>query len=308
MFFQLLFIHLFRPLLRYNQATSPLPPHVSPRRLCTQAAASISKLLRLYRRTYGLRQICNIAVYIAHSACTIHLLNLPEKNAKRDIIYGVKHLEEIAEGWPCAGRTLSILSVLAQQWKVPLPADAAVVLARTSSAFSNYPREDSSSPKMIDTLSARSQIPPPYMGESDNPGNSPQATLPTSHSSTNAPSPGPSGLGHCTLQNTSSVGQLQSVFQPQQFPTLSSMSLPNANGQVSEAPEAMQTSPAALYGLSEIGQGSQDWWYKDQADIAAGFENWNGIGTDQGLGPGSHNTAFAHPDSQVFRLGNEWYG
>ena len=98
MFFQLLFIHLFRPFLKYTQSTSPLPQSVSPRKLCTQAAAMISKLMRLYKRSHGLRQICNIAVYIVHSACTIHLLNLPDKNARRDIVHGVKHLEEIAEG------------------------------------------------------------------------------------------------------------------------------------------------------------------------------------------------------------------
>lgn len=76
MFFQLLFIHLFRPFLKYTQETSPLPQTVSPRKLCSQAAQSISKLARLYKRSYGLRQICNIAVYILHAACTIHLLNL----------------------------------------------------------------------------------------------------------------------------------------------------------------------------------------------------------------------------------------
>jgi hypothetical protein len=131
MFFQLLYIHLFRPFLKYNPNNSPLPAHVSPRKLCTQAAAMISKLLRLYKRSHGLRQICNICVYIAHSACTIHLLNLPEKNAKRDIIHGVKHLEEIAEGWICARRTLGILSVLAKRWKVELPEEADAVLQRT---------------------------------------------------------------------------------------------------------------------------------------------------------------------------------
>ena len=135
MFFQLLFIHLFRPFLKYNRATSPLPAHVSPRKLCTHAAAIISKLLRLYKRTYGLRQICNIAVYIAHSACTIHLLNLPEKNARRDIIHGLKHLEEIAESWLCARRTLRILSILAQRWAINLPDEAAVTLSRTHAKF-----------------------------------------------------------------------------------------------------------------------------------------------------------------------------
>jgi hypothetical protein len=76
MYFQLLFIHLFRPFLKYTQETSPLPQTVSPRKLCSQAAQSISKLARLYKRSYGLRQIPNIAVYIIHAGCAIHLLNL----------------------------------------------------------------------------------------------------------------------------------------------------------------------------------------------------------------------------------------
>lgn len=147
MFFQLLYIHLFRPFLKYNPDNSPLPPNVSPRKQCTQAAAMISKLLRLYKRSHGLRQICNICVYIAHSACTIHLLNLPEKNAKRDIIHGIKHLEEIAEGWLCARRTLGILSVLTKRWKVDLPDEAAAVLARTDEKFG--PWNEVSTPKAI---------------------------------------------------------------------------------------------------------------------------------------------------------------
>src|SRR6266702_5697011 len=149
MFFQLLYIHLFRPFLKYNHATSPLPAHVSPRKLCTQAAAMISKLLRLYKRSHGLRQICNVVVYIAHSACTIHLLNLPEKNARRDIIHGVKHLEEIAEGWLCARRTLGILGVLAKKWSVDLPEEAAAVLARTEAKFGPY--NEVSTPKAAHT-------------------------------------------------------------------------------------------------------------------------------------------------------------
>lgn len=146
MFAQLLYIHLFRPFLKYNQSTSPLPANVSPRKLCTQAAATISKLLRLYKRSYGLRQICNVAVYIAHSACTIHLLNLPDKNAKRDITHGIKHLEEIAEGWPVARRTLMVLSAQAQKWKISLPEEAAAVLSRTDCKFGKL------SPNMKDDI------------------------------------------------------------------------------------------------------------------------------------------------------------
>ncbi|PSK59276.1 hypothetical protein B9Z65_3600 [Elsinoe australis] len=138
MFYQLLFIHLFRPFLQYTASTSPLPPTVSPRKLCTGAATTISRLFRLYKRSYGLRQICNICVYIIHTACTIHLLNLPDRDARRDIIHGVKHLEEIAESWPCARRTLAILSTLGRQWKIEMPEEASAVLARCKTKFDPY--------------------------------------------------------------------------------------------------------------------------------------------------------------------------
>ena len=146
MFFHLQYIHLFRPFLKYSPTSSPLPPHVSPRRICTANAGAISKLLRLYKKLWNLRQICNIAVYMVHSACTIHLLNLPEKTARRDITHGVKHLEEIAEDWLCARRTLSILSVLSRKWNCELPEDAAFVLHRADEKYGTYSTSDVPSP------------------------------------------------------------------------------------------------------------------------------------------------------------------
>lgn len=146
MFFHLQYIHLFRPFLKYAPAASPLPPHVSPRRICSANAGAISKLLRLYKKLWNLRQICNIAVYMVHSACTIHLLNLPEKTARRDIIHGIKHLEEIAEDWLCARRTLSILSVLARKWNCELPEDAAYALQRADEKYGTYSMSDVPSP------------------------------------------------------------------------------------------------------------------------------------------------------------------
>ena len=146
MFFHLQYIHLFRPFLKYSPTSSPLPPHVSPRRICTANAGAISKLLRLYKKLWNLRQICNIAVYMVHSACTIHLLNLPEKTARRDITHGVKHLEEIAEDWLCARRTLSILSVLSRKWNCELPEDAAFVLHRADEKYGTYSTSEVPSP------------------------------------------------------------------------------------------------------------------------------------------------------------------
>lgn len=146
MFYHLQYIHLFRPFLKYIPSASPLPPHVSPRRICSANAGFISKLMRLYKKLYNLRQICNIAVYMVHSACTIHLLNVPEKTARRDIIHGVKHLEEIAEDWLCARRTLSIISVLARKWNCELPEEAAAVLRRTDEKYGYLGTQDVPSP------------------------------------------------------------------------------------------------------------------------------------------------------------------
>jgi hypothetical protein len=160
MFYHLQYIHLFRPLLRYTPASSPLPSHVSPRRICTANAGAISKLMRLYKKMFNLRQICNIAVYMIHSACTIHMLNLPEKTAKRDVIHGVKHLEEIAEDWLCARRTLCILSVLARKWNVDLPEEAAMVLQRTDEKYGTLGVSDVPSPYSQSVVSL-SPSPPP---------------------------------------------------------------------------------------------------------------------------------------------------
>lgn len=145
-FFHLQYIHLFRPFLKYSPSTSPLPSHISPRRICSANAGAISKLMRLYKKSWNLRQICNIAVYMIHSACTIHLLNLPEKTAKRDLNHGLRHLEEIAEDWLCARRTLSILSVLARKWRCDLPEDAEMILKRTDERFEYYSTSEVPSP------------------------------------------------------------------------------------------------------------------------------------------------------------------
>ncbi|KAJ5690255.1 transcriptional regulator family: Fungal Specific TF [Penicillium macrosclerotiorum] len=138
MLHQLLLIHLYRPFLKYTKSNTPLPAHVSPRKICTQAASTISKLMRMYKRTYGLKQIVNIVVYIAHTACTIHLLNLPEKNAQRDVVHGLRNLEEMAEGWLCARRTLRILDISASKWQVELPSEASTIFERTHAKWGSW--------------------------------------------------------------------------------------------------------------------------------------------------------------------------
>lgn len=288
MFFQLLFIHLFRPFLKYTQATSPLPSNVSPRKLCTQAAAMISKLMRLYKRSHGLRQIPNIAVYITHSASTIHLLNLPDKNARRDIVHGVKHLEEIAESWLCARRTLAILSVLANKWNVEMPDEAAAVLARTDAKFGSYLGEISSPAGSQRRASEAFTI-------------ASQASAPPSQSmQTAAPQQPASGYVPHNQQHQDSVGQnagasvaarsnsVQYAAPPLDATGLRAQQYPS----VTSTPQRWQQgslaggSPSDMFGgVEQLLRDSQDWAYRDQAQLATGFDNWNppmpGAGMEQ---------------------------
>jgi len=131
MFHQTLYIHLFRPFLKFSSQTSSTPlSHLDPRKACLHAATSISKYLRFYKHRYKLKQICNVAGYFIHSACTIHLLNLPQKTAARDIIQGLQGLEEMGECWLVARRSLVIIDILVRRWRLKVPEEAAVILTR----------------------------------------------------------------------------------------------------------------------------------------------------------------------------------
>lgn len=277
MFLNLLYIHLFRPFLKYNQNTSPLPAHVSPRKLCTQAAATISKLLRLYKRSHGLRQIVNVAVYILHTACTIHLLNLPEKNARRDIIHGVKHLEEMAEGWLCARRTLRILSVLAKKWKVELPEEAATVLQRTDAKFGIH--VEAGTPRAI-----TSQPQPPST-----------TTSPALQSYSMAiPNTGTTFFDQRgnPMSSLASSNSLHRLSEPRSLPPNDSIPFPRAQRHPSELNPSTPSSsggrgrnsvdsntgnsPSQMFGgVEALLREGQDWWLRDQSQLAMGFDNWN---------------------------------
>ncbi|KAF1919600.1 fungal-specific transcription factor domain-containing protein [Ampelomyces quisqualis] len=290
MFFQLLFIHLFRPFLKYNPNNSPLPAHVSPRKLCTQAAAMISKLLRLYKRSHGLRQICNICVYIAHSACTIHLLNLPEKNAKRDIIHGVKHLEEIAEGWLCARRTLGILSVLAKRWNVELPEEAETVLKRTDSKFGPWNQVSTPKPSTRDPAQIQDQHPSPADQASPSlqpytmniasvatpqylnriPQNtSSVSTHPYTPSFESLPPSDLNALAYARTQHHRATPSNASLNAPTPASTQGRHSI---DGQSSTA----GNSPSQMFGgVDQLIREGQDWILQDQTQLANGFDNWH---------------------------------
>lgn len=314
MFFQLLYIHLYRPFLRFTKNTSPLPTHVSPRKFCTQAASAISKLLRLYKRTHGLRQIINKVVYIAHSACTIHLLNLPEKNARRDIIHGIKQLEEMGECWTAARRTLRILFTCAERWKIELPEEAQATFARTRVRWGST--EPGTGPVSPDTLANISQqitsrpVPDlmaqniqhhdtssgqqinhllqqftsaPMMPLTSAMAPSPADTPETRRSSGNYSLPPHSAadLGRNAGRIRPSVNltkEQQDAWNALQARMGGSVA-PKQNGR--QAPPAANASAQSLFGGVEslIGE-SQDWWYNDQTQLAQGFGNWTAPSPD----------------------------
>lgn len=292
MFFQLLFIHLFRPFLKYKQSNSPLPAHVSPRKFCTHAAATISKLLRLYKRTYGLRQICNIAVYITHSACTIHLLNLPEKNAVRDIVHGVKHLEEIAESWLCARRTLGILETVAGRWKVTLPEEATKILLQTKARFGLH-KHDVESPQSDTTLvTAEEQNPmvpttnthvPTFAVSNGYYGNGAAPAFDVATSTARAPHGGAMSLAPRSAAELGPTSRQQRVALPQAQQDLWDQES-SSRGIIAQP----ETSPSMLFGgIESLVEESQDWWLKDQA---AFFDNWYG------------------PEQEAAFIGEEYFG
>jgi hypothetical protein len=347
MLFQLLYIHLFRPFLKYSQATSPLPPNVSPRRLCTQAAAAISKLLRLYKRSHGLRQIPNVVVYILHSACTIHLLNLPDKNAKRDIMHGVKHMEEIAESWLCARRTLAILSMLSKKWGADLPEEAATVLARTDAKFGAWSGETqvrspsqkvgSMSPNAMPsphgvptTLGAQQMTPPPMTTQL------PQAAIYNTSPPTSAIADIfnlPRGVAvNMPLPLSSTADYKPARQQPAHHPSALVTSPPAPATRTSiesqaafaqtpagsnDSPVALgntNNSPSALFGgVEQLLREGQDWWLRDQNQLAIGFEQWPHPQESTGWVPGTAPPAITSAPTTtsldaLASLANEWNG
>ena len=300
MFFQLLFIHLFRTFLKYKPSQTPLPAHVSPRKHITHSATTISKLLRLYRRTYGLRQICNIVVYIAHTACTVHLLNLPDKTAQRDIQHGLHHLEEIAEGWLCARRTLSILHVVAKRWKISLPEAAKKVFMRSEAKFPSMRAQDYDFGVSSHTSPPSQPSPPlehfiqPMPPSYSTPFPQPPLSQPLPQPTTQAPlqffppstnfnmSPAETAPRHLSgdglalpPQSPSDLARMsrqQNYIMPvsqqpqQQQPAWSSQQPTNTQRQ------ATVGSPTALFGGVQGLMADQDWWLKDSQQL---FSNWN---------------------------------
>ncbi|KAJ6139626.1 hypothetical protein N7471_006112 [Penicillium samsonianum] len=280
MLYQLQIIHLYRPFLKYTKTNTPLPSHVSPRKICTQAAATVSKLLRIYKRGYGLKQICNIAVYIAHTACTVHLLNLPDKNAQRDVIHGLKNLEEMAEGWLCARRTLRILDISANKWQVELPPEAISIFERTHNKWGSWGSWDqATSPSTSDDYPIAPVLQPPTTPSRFSPSG-----LPFPHSHTEpipmvdtpmGPQYGPIAAVPISFPPCKECVHLK--------PNGPNLPLPNQHISGPKWPTSSLPSkdpfqpPLLPIQTSEnLVEESQDWWSRNANAYGIGMDGWSG--------------------------------
>ncbi|KAF2482956.1 fungal-specific transcription factor domain-containing protein [Neohortaea acidophila] len=286
MFCHLLFINLFRPFLRYSSTTSPLPPSVNPRKHCTQAAAAISRVMRFYKRSFGLRRIPNICIYILYVASTIHLLNLPQKDASKDLVHAIRHLEEISDCWPAAKRSLAILSALSHRWKVQVPEAA-------HDKFEKYQSRASPSPALKQrqaalAAAAAAEPSPTQLAEPLNWADATLQQLPSVFAS-GAPLPltdvAPalpqvSAEAYSMLfYNHNTEGQAEQVHQvhtaAQQQPQQSQITTPQTT--VDSRPFQPST-PDMFGGVQQLlreGQ-QQDWTFRDPMPVPAELGSWAG--------------------------------
>jgi hypothetical protein len=87
------------------------------RTACTDSARSISKLLQIYRRLYGLRRINIQAVHLIFTASLVHILNACESiepslknSAWKDLEVCQQALAELSKGFQSATRALDVVN------------------------------------------------------------------------------------------------------------------------------------------------------------------------------------------------------
>ncbi|KAL7271859.1 hypothetical protein RUND412_005362 [Rhizina undulata] len=318
MFHQTLYIHLFRPFLKHSSSASSPLSHVDPRKMCLSAATTISKYLRFYKRRYGLRQICNVAGYFIHSACTIHLLNLPQKTAKRDIVQGLKSLEEIGDCWLVARRALVIVGILVRRWGIELPPEAVECLNKVKGEAKRFglvdgdvkgAKADSKPEAKMKGVRSTGTVPGASTTVRTATQNTPpiarldvvrEETIPPTSPYTQSLTPQPL-IPQPPLVPTTSPPTPQQLFQsyPTSIPTPSQIPYspyshpPPHSHSPAPSPQHSVGTPASTTSLSSIFGGvldpaleqqSQDWWLRDQSELACDLGSLGEIGMDMNYG------------------------
>jgi len=105
-------IHLFRPFLRvfFVQNTKP------PREICTEAAITVSELMKLYSRTYSMRRAYFVIVHSSMSAVIIHLVNISAQNSSTAM--AVEAADYLSDIIPMLHEMYPTYPIMAQYFKV----------------------------------------------------------------------------------------------------------------------------------------------------------------------------------------------
>lgn len=109
---------LFRPFVRLRIIASD----ISPRHICTQAANTISTIMRSYSNLYTLQRTPAFVPYIVLSSSIFHLAIVHDDTTnvsnKDQLAQNISDLKEMSSRHGIAARGLDILRFLAQLWKV----------------------------------------------------------------------------------------------------------------------------------------------------------------------------------------------
>lgn len=111
---------IFQPYFDLRLSTSA----VVPKEVCYQAADAIVAIVTSYSELYSLRRTPSFVPYFVLIATIIHMVAVeadnPDDNARKRLLEGISHLEEMSKCHGFALRAISALRYLARRWKVDL--------------------------------------------------------------------------------------------------------------------------------------------------------------------------------------------
>lgn len=119
MYYHFALLLLFRPFIKLIFIGSA----VTPREICTQAAESISSLVRSYHNLYTLACTPSFVPYIVLTASIMHLLDGNTVLGPAYFLKGVDDLSDMSDCHGFARRAIEILRYLAKKWAPSVPYD-----------------------------------------------------------------------------------------------------------------------------------------------------------------------------------------
>ena len=117
MYYHFALLLLFRPFIKLTFIGSA----VTPREICTQAAESISSLVRSYHNLYTLACTPSFVPYIVLTASIMHLLDGNTVLGPAYFLKGMGDLSDMSDCHGFARRAIEILRYLAKKWAPYIP-------------------------------------------------------------------------------------------------------------------------------------------------------------------------------------------